>query len=101
MRSWSSLLARVDMRGKTPDDDERIEEFVQEVVIPGHHVISYDPSKEVILVLSSDACDHLMELVDEHACNLCARMKAQLEVQKSRLGQEGIEDLEGLEDEEY
>ncbi|MER3396483.1 MAG: hypothetical protein C4318_06665 [Acidimicrobiia bacterium] len=94
MRSWSSLLARVEMRGKTPDDDERIDEFVQEVVIPGHHVISYDPSKEVILVLSADACDHLMELVDDHACNLCTRMKAQLQVQKSRLGQEGIEYFE-------
>jgi hypothetical protein len=98
MRSWSSLLARVEMKGKTPDDDERIDEFIEEVVIPGHHVISYDPSREVILVLSSDACDHMVELVEEHACNLCARMKAQLEVQRSRLGQEGLEDFE---DEEY
>ncbi len=93
MRSWSSLLARVDMRGKTPDDDERIDEFIEEVVVPGHHVISYDPSKEVILVLSSDACDHMLELVEEHGCSLCMRMHAQLEVQRSRLGQEGLEGL--------
>lgn len=94
MRSWSSLLARVDMRGKTPDDDERIEEFKAEVVAPGHHVISYDPSKEAILVLSADACEHLVELVEEHGCPLCLRMRAQLQVQMSRLGQEGIDELE-------
>jgi len=91
MRSWSSLLARVEMRGKTPDDDERIEEFISEVVVPGHHVISYDPAREVILVLSADACEHLVELTEDHGCPLCLRMRAQLQVQMSRLGQHDLE----------
>ncbi len=94
MRSWSSLLARVEMRGKTPDDDERIEEFVEEVVVPGHHVISYDPSREVVLVLSPDASDHMVELVEGHGCTLCARMKAQLGVQRARLGQESLNEFD-------
>lgn len=86
MRSWSSLLARVAMAGKTSEDDELITDFANEVVAEGHHVISYDPVLESVVVLSENAASHLREVLSEQACDLCSRIDAQLEVQELKRG---------------
>lgn len=72
------------MKGKSPDDDDRIEEFVEQVVLPAHHVVSYDPKTETVIVLSADAAQHLRDLVNDHACETCERINYQLEVQELR-----------------
>ena len=98
MRSWSSLLARVSMTGKSPDDDDRIEEFIDEVVIPAHHVVSYDPKGETVIVLSADAARHLRDLINDHGCDMCERINYQLEVQELRHGPDDLDtdDIENL-----
>lgn len=84
MRSWSSLLARASMSGRTEEDDELIAEFLDDVVAPGHHVVSYDPHVESVLVLSADAAHHLREIAGAHGCDICKRIDSQLEVQEVR-----------------
>lgn len=84
MRSWSSLLARASMSGRTEEDDELIAEFFEDVVTPGHQVVSYDPRLESVLVLSAEAANHLLELSTAHQCDICRRINSQLEVQENR-----------------
>lgn len=84
MRSWSSLLSRVEMTGKVPGDDAQIDAFFDEVVAPGHHVVSYNPHSETVVVLSADAAHHLREAIAEHGCEMCRRIDAQLQVQEGR-----------------
>lgn len=73
------------MTGKTPDDDDLIDQFHDEVALPGHHVVSYDPAAECVAVLSADASRHLREILAAHGCEICGRVDAQLEVQEQRL----------------
>lgn len=72
------------MAGKTSEDEELITEFVGEVVAKGHHVISYDPALESVVVLSAEAASHLREVLSDQACDLCSRIDPQLEVQEMK-----------------
>lgn len=84
MRSWSSLLARVSMKGRDDEDDALVGGFIEDVIKPGHFVISYDPRNESVVVLSADASHHLRGLLEEHGCYYCLRVASQLEVQEIR-----------------
>ncbi|RIK08875.1 MAG: hypothetical protein DCC49_08140 [Acidobacteria bacterium] len=72
------------MTGESADDDQLIEEFAEDVVAGGHHIISYDPAAESVVVLSDQAAAHIREILGDHACDLCTRINAQLEVQEMK-----------------
>lgn len=72
------------MASETSEDDELVTEFMNEVVAEGHHVISYDPALESVVVLSDSAASHLREVLRDQVCDICSRIDAQLEVQEFR-----------------